>query len=195
LPRKKGEKFNFIQIFIIFTKNFNIMSLSKTFYAALIVAASSSTASYAQKCQFDVDKTDPISHVSFRSVKIGINPTGVFRSVLVEQRGSKYYMTFEIAQAAKVESRMAKGMEVVLHQQNGSVMLVAQEGVEPVFKTESGKTITTWAAKCEVSKDDLTALSLSPVAVYHSDFAYREMKEPAGSEAVKFQQTVKCLLK
>jgi hypothetical protein len=184
-----------MQIFVIFTKNFNIMSLSKTILAALIVAATS-TASYAQKCQFDVDKTDPISHMSFRSVKYDINPNGVFHYALLEQKGSKYYMTFEIAQPGKIDGKMVKGMEVLLHRQNDNVLLLADEDNNPIYTTDaSGKTITTWKPRCEVTKSELTALSIEPVTAYHSNFAYRDMKQPAGSEAAKIQQAVKCMLK
>lgn len=168
------------------------MSLSKTLITAVTLMASAFTIN-AQTCKFDVDKTDGVSKMHTRSVKYNIGSPSSQWAVSFEQKGPKYFMSFQIHTNEHVTNVYPRSQEILLKQDNGRPVILFNPVVVQPTHTNGG---TTWVAKIEVTREDLAAIQALPVTEINTSFMYTDFTSPrlTVDEMRKMQQTAGCLM-
>jgi hypothetical protein len=168
------------------------MSLTKTLLTAITLMASA-TAVNAQSCKFDVDKTDGVSHMHVRSVKYNIGSPSSQWVVTMEQKGPKYYMTFQLHSNEHLTGKFPKGQEVLLKQDNGRPIVFFNPSDVVPTHTNGG---STWVSKIEVTAENLAAVNALPVTEIYTSFLTKGFSSPrlTVDETRKIQQTAQCLI-
>jgi len=184
-----------------FEKNY-FMKSCKLLAFFLLLTALSSTQAIAQKCKFDIDKKDDFSNEHVRGAKFKVGDFFYSWWILIEQKGTKYYMTVQSATTGKIDDIIPKGSKVMLKLDNGKIKsYILSEDCVPnhnVINTNTANpTITsTWLPKGELSKDDMVALSQSELVVIRMNVGGKDFDspKPSGKEARKLMQSANCFL-
>lgn len=168
------------------------MSLTKTLLAAITLMASAAAVN-AQSCKFDVDKTDGVSKMHIRSVKYNIGSTSSQWVVTMEQKGPKYFLTFQMHTNEHLTGKFAKGQEIVLKQDNGRPLVFFNPTEVNLSNANGG---TTWTSKVEVTAEQLTALNVFPVTEIYTSFQYKGFPSPklTIAEMRNIQTSASCLM-
>lgn len=177
------------------------MKTNKLVLFLLILVTCSSSISFAQKCKFDTDKKDDFTNEHVRSAKFKIGDFFYSWWILIEQKGSKYYMTVQSATTGKIDDVIAEGGKVLFKLESGKILeLVVSEDCVPnhnVINSTTNPTITTtWLPKGELSKEDMTQLSQSELSLIRMNIGGKDFDspKPSGKEAKKLLQSANCFL-
>lgn len=154
-----------------------------------------------KKCKFDKDEKDKFTNEHVRSSKFQVGGMMYRWYILLEQKGDKYYMTYQIAVNGKVDDPITKGTKILMKLANDSVVaLVADQDYTPqqsvVNNGDNPFIATMWLPKGELSKDQMNKLSASPIVAIRTNIAGKDLDSPnfSSKESEKLEQTSACML-
>jgi hypothetical protein len=173
---------------------------TKGIFIALIIAIICSFAltSQAQDCKFKEDKIDPFTKKRMRSEVFMLTKKAPRWWLTLEQAGDHYFATFTIYQMKDVVEIMKSGTQMLLMLENGKTLeLTVDKDILPVRNVEQGTYIvTSWAPRIELTKEQLTLLSSSPLANARTQIGGVDIDCPQikGKQGEKVMALSACLL-
>ncbi len=149
-------------------------------FVALLLVSFCNTNGYAQKCNFDVDETDPFTKETHKATEL-IRLSGVPRWWMkLEQKGENYLVTLHIFKVKEVRAVLAKDTKIMAKLEDGNtVEFTVENDVNPTVNVEQMAIIVSqWTAVCKTSKEDLSKLSKSPIAFMRTNIGGEEVNMP-----------------
>lgn len=165
--------------------------MKKLLFASLLMLGP--LAMYAQ-CDFDKDETDPYSKEHVRSVKHNFGNLRKMWVFILDQKGSKYYATVNMAEIGKFDN-IASG--ILIKQANGNVLELAVESdVIPSVQIVGANINTQWLVKCVISEAKMKMLSESPIESIRVKMAGRDFDAPElkDKQSNKIMKSAGCML-
>ena len=166
---------------------------------ALTVASS---AVMAQKCKFDKEEKDKFTNQKVRSSKFKVG--GAFYSwwILLEEKGDKYFMTYQIAVNGKVDETIKKGSKILMKLEDGNIVeLEIDQDYNPTQNVEGAGTgnafiSSMWLPKGELTKEQMQKLSASPIVAIRINIAGKDLDSPdiSKKQGNKLRETAACML-
>jgi len=178
------------------------MKITKTIFLWIALTVIPSAALLAQKCKFDKDEKDKFTNVHIRSSKFQVGGMFYRWFILLEQKGDKYYMTYQIAVNGKVDDPIKKGNKIMMKLEDNSIVeLEVDQDYNPQQNVENTGTAnpfisSMWLPKGELSKEQMTKLSNSPISAIRINIAGKDLDSPeiAAKQSKKLKETSACML-
>lgn len=140
-------------------------------------------AAHAQKCKYDVDKTDPFTKEAVKSTTLKIGPKiingkknyEVGWTITLEKNGNESYVNFKVIMFGKFDESVEPGQKVYLRLGNDRIMeLTAEKQVLPVYMTGLA-VYTHYDLRFKVNAETLQQLSEAPVTNFKMQLNEREI--------------------
>lgn len=179
-----------------------ILSLKKTLQTLLplLILSTSTMTATAQKCKYDVDKTDPFSKEQVRSTTLKIGPQTIDSrknrevgwTMTFEQKGGNHYIAFKVILLGKRDEVMQQGQKAYLRLANDKiVILTAAAEVLPSYMT--GITVYThYDLRFQTDAAAMAALSEAPATDFKLETASREISAELGKKGAQIMETAAC---
>ena len=176
------------------------MKISRILLLGILLSTTSSML-LAQKCKFDKDEQDKFTNQHVRSSKFQVGGMFYRWFILLEEKGNKYYMTYQIAVNGKVDDPIKQGSTILMKLANDSIVkLVVDQDYNPVQSVvnngDNPFIASTWLPKGELSKAQMTLLSSSPIVAIRVNVAGKDLDSPdiSAKESKKLKETSACML-
>jgi|SRR6185312_13007576 len=177
------------------------MKISKPLSLGLLLLMFSPMILAQKKCKFDKDEKDKFTNEHVRSSRFSVGGMMYRWYILLEQKGDKYYMTYQIAVNGKVDDPITKGTKILMKLGNDSIVeLVVDQDYAPqqsvVNNGDNPFIASMWLPKGQLSKDQMKKLSMSPIVAIRINIAGKDLDSPnmSSKESEKLEQTSACML-
>ena len=138
----------------------------------------------AQKCKFDKEEKDKFTGQKVRSSRFKVGGAMYSWWILMEQKGDKNYMTYQIAVNGKVDESIRKGSKILMKLEDNSIVELEIDNeynpTQSVEGTASGSPfiVSMWLPRGELSKDQMKSLSASNIAAIRINIANKDLDSP-----------------
>ncbi|PSK90099.1 hypothetical protein [Taibaiella chishuiensis] len=179
-----------------------ITSFKKTIQALLplLILTAATTATMAQKCRYDVDKTDAFSKEQLRSTTLKIGPQTIDTrknrevgwTMTFEQKGGNRFIAFKVIMLGKRDDVVQQGQQAYLRLANDKIIiLTAETDVLPSYMTGLA-VYTHYDLRFKTDAAAITALSESPATDFKLETGSREIAAELGKKGEKIMETAAC---
>ncbi len=156
----------------------------------------------AQKCKFDKETTDKFTNEHIRASKFQVGGAFYRWFILMEQKGDKCFMTYQISVHGKVDDPITKDSKILMKLEDNSIVeLVVDQDYNPQQNVENTGTAnpfisSMWLPKGELSKDQMKSLSSSTITAIRVKIAGKDLDSPeiSAKQAKKLKETAACML-
>jgi hypothetical protein len=173
------------------------MKSIKLSICAVVLLLLSAGSSYAQ-CSFDTDKKDDFTGENVRSSRVRIGTLLYSWWLLMEQKGTKYYMTVQSASTGKVDDIIPKGSKILFKLENGKVVeMIVTEDCVPSHSVQSNTIVSMWLPKGELTKETMQQISESGISLIRMSIGGKDFNspEPTNKETRKTRELAECMVK
>lgn len=154
----------------------------------------------AQKCRYDVDKTDAFSKEQVRSTTLKIGPQTIDTrknrevgwTMTFEKKGKDNFIAFKVIMFGKFDEVVQSGQKVYLRLADDKIIeLIAETPVLPAYMTGIA-VYTHYNLKFKTDAGAIAALSAAPVTDFKLETGTKEIVAELGKKGEKIMETVAC---
>lgn len=155
-----------------------------------------------EKCDYDINKADPITEKQYRVINVPIKLFGIMQTISawaiqLERLGEDYSIKSRISLLTNTEEYLEKGDSLMLKLESGKILTVyARNRVAPKRLNKPNQSpITYFESISPISKEDFKLLSSNKALFARSNVGplifEHQIKEKAG---IKMQKAANCIL-
>jgi hypothetical protein len=179
-----------------------ILSLKKTILTMLpaLMLGTATLPAMAQRCKYDVNKTDAFTKEQVLSTTLKIGPQTIDTrknreagwTMTFEKKGKDHFITFKVIMFGKFDDVVQSGQKVYLRLANDSIIeFTAITQVLPAYRTGLA-VYTHYDLKFRTSAADIEALSAAPVTDFKLETGVKEIVAELGKKGEKIMETAAC---
>lgn len=166
----------------------------------LLLAGAAALPATAQKCKYDVDKTDPFSKEQVRSKTLKIGPETINTrknrevgwTMTFENKGQDHFIGFKLIMLGKLDDVMATGQKAYLRLADDKIItLVADVEVLPAYLTGIA-VYTHYNLRFKTEAESIAALSAAPVTDFKLETGNQEITAELGKKGTQIMETAAC---